>query len=230
MTFLRSLLTAKFFPALLLVTLLAACAQAPGVAPSAALKEQLQLILQQQHQQAEQLEGLQRQLAQMQQQPDDTAQIGTKFEALAEPPRREQLPPSVIPESAHQEINALTASAASYLAAFSDLASGRYDSAEIGFENFLNQFPAHQYSVNARFWLASAQNAQGKLQLAAANLQQILSDPAGGAKAAAALMKLAQIYRQEGLEVQADETLEQLRSTYPDSPEAQHFNRSEPPQ
>jgi len=136
--------------------------------------------------------------------------------------------PLVNTTTASQEISALTASASSYLAAFTELASGHYASAETGFQNFLQEFPEHQYTTNARFWLADAQSAQGKLQLAESNLRQILSDPRGQVKAPAALLKLARIYRQQGLEPQADETLEQLRSTYPDSPEAQQFSRSEP--
>ena len=230
MTFLRPLLTARLAPKLLLLLLLGACAPAPGVGPSTALKEQLQLILQQQRQQAEQLTVLQQQLAQIQQRADGGAPINETIAIQPEPPRPEPAPRMVIPESATQEINALTASAASYLAAFSDLASGRYVSAETGFQNFLNQFPEHQYSTNARFWLANAQKAQGKLEPAATNLRQILADPGGNAKTPAVLLKLAQIYRQQGQEMQADETMEQLRGSYPDSPEAQHFNRSEPPQ
>ena len=39
-------------------------------------------------------------------------------------------------------------------------------------------------------------------------------------------MQLAQIYRQQGYNLQADQLLNQLRNTYPDSPEAQHLYRS----
>jgi len=235
MTSLRPLLTFWLAPTLLSLTLLSACAPTPVAGPSVALEEQLQMILQQQQQQADQLQLLQRQLVQIQQQIAGEAQVSAQIDAHAEsaqPLPQPSLPaptaPSLSPAVASQEINALTASASSYLAAFTELASGRYAAAETGFQNFLQEFPEHQYTANARFWLAGAQAAQGKLQLAESNLRQILSDPRGRAKAPAALLKLARIYRQQGLDSQANETLEQLRSTFPDSPEAQQFSRSEP--
>lgn len=234
MTTLRPLLSFWPVPALLFLILLSACAPPAVSGPSTALKEQLQLILQQQRQQAGQIQALQQQLTQVQQQVTGETQVSEKIEAQLAPSKAEEQPgpatAPVIPATASQEITALTASASSYLAAFTDLASGRYAAAETGFQNFLKKFPDHQYTANARFWLANAQSAQGKLQLAADNLRQLLSDPKGRAKAPAALLKLAEIYRQQGQDTQADKTIEQLRSTYPDSPEAQHFDRSETPQ
>ncbi len=116
-----------------------------------------------------------------------------------------------------------------YLAAFSNLAAGRLPAAESGFQGFLREFPDHQYSPNARYWLANAQLSQGKTNLAVTNLQQIIVNPNAQAKVPAALMQLAQIYRQEGQPIQADNVLEQLRNRYPESPEAQQFYRSNEP-
>jgi len=229
MTSLRPLLTDRLFPALIFMTFLGACTPPPAGAPSTALKEQLQQLLQQQSQQTEQIQNLQQQLAQLQQQITGEAQVSAQIEARTEVPKYAPLPAPEIPAAASQEITALTASASSYLAAFTDLASGRYAAAETGFQNFLNNYPEHQYTANARYWLAKAQFAQGKLQQAATNLRQILNDPKGQAKAPAALLQLSRIYRQQGQNPQADEIIEQLRTSYPDSPEAQHFYRSETP-
>ncbi len=93
----------------------------------------------------------------------------------------------------------------------------------------MRDFPDHQYAPNARYWLANAQLSQGKTNLAINNLQIIITDPNAQNKAPAALKQLVQIYHQQGSQMQADDALEQLRNRYPESPEAQHFYRSEEP-
>ena len=220
-------------PALVALTLLSACAPPGGVAPSPALQEQFQQMLKQQSEQAELLRTLQQQVTQLQQQVEGEAQVSAKITGQPAPPQpvttpEQAAPAPIIPDTARQEITSLTASASSYLAAFSELAAGHYAAAEAGFQKFLQDFPGHQYAANARFWLASAQSAQGKLQQATDNLRLILSDPKGKDRAPAALLQLARIYRQQGLASQADEILEQLRNSYPDSQEAQHLSGSEP--
>ena len=215
-----------------LVALLSSCAPTPGMAPSGALKQQLSEIRQQQQLQATQLQQLQQQLSQLQKQlpGGDTVQenAGTRQEVTI------PTTPLVIPQpsdqfSGNQDVANVAASASSYLAAFSNLAAGNTAAAEAGFENFLREFPNHQYAPNARYWLASAQLAQGKTNPAISNLNQIITNPKAQTKAPAALLQLAQIYRQAGLTIQADNVLEQLRDRYPDSPEAQQFNRSNEP-
>ncbi len=213
---------------ILLVMLLSSCAPAPAVAPSGALSEQLQQIRQQQQQQSEQLQLLSRQMALLQE------VMGIEEMKLDEPDAVDALifevPPSTDtpappPQTAPQiELNPAVVA---YLDAFSDLASGRPDSAERGFELFLREFPDHQHSANARFWLALAQSNQGKNDLATTTLRQIISDPRAQFKAPAALMQLAAIYRQQGLNNQADTIVEQLRTSYPNSPEAQLLIRNE---
>lgn len=215
-----------------LVVLLSSCAPAPRMAPSGALKQQLSEIRQQQQRQAAQLQQLQQQLSQLQKQlpGGDTALENTGGRQEVTIPTT----PVVIPQpsdqfSANQEVADVAASASSYLAAFSNLAAGNAAAAEAGFESFLRDFTDHQYAPNARYWLASAQLAQGKTNPAISNLNQIITNPKAQIKAPAALLQLAQIYRQAGLTIQADNVLEQLRDRYPDSPEAQQFNRSNEP-
>lgn len=233
---LQRLICRAFFYLLLL--LLGACAPPTAVAPSPALKEQLQIILQQQQQQSTQIEALQQQIETLQQQLSGENQLSARIEeqlpageeaplALAPPPPLFRPPTEELPAAASQEIAQLTQSATAYLAAFTDLASGRYAAAEKGFQDFLGQFPEHQYTDNARFWLADAQQAQGKLQLAEANLKQVIDDPAGSDRIPPALLKLANIYRDQGLNLQADEVLDRLRTNYPDTVAAQQSYRSD---
>ncbi|MDA3904053.1 MAG: tetratricopeptide repeat protein [Desulfuromusa sp.] len=220
-----------------LVSLLSSCAPTPSIVPSGALQTQLHEIKQQQQQQSAQLQQLQQQFAQLQQQLIADNIISTLIQGHVETPGQPEpptVPMIVLPETSsplalNQEVVNVAASAASYLAAFSNLAAGRLLSAETGFQEFLRDFPEHQYSPNARYWLANAQLSQGKTNQAMANLQQIIVDPNAQTKAPAALMQLAQLYRQKELQIQADNVLEQLRTRYPESPEAQQLYRSNEP-
>jgi len=229
--FIRSSLICPLLSSVVLIvlaTLLSSCASAPGVAPSVALSEQLQQIRRQQEQQSEQLQLLSRQMVLLQQvmgieemkldQPDPVEAL--IFSAV--PPTDIPVPPP--PTAPQIELNPAVSA---YLDAFSHLASGRPDSAERGFEFFLREFPDHQHSANARYWLAQAQSNQGKNDLATTTLRQIISDPRAEFKAPAALMQLAAIYRRQGLNNQADTIVEQLRTGYPNSPEAQLLIRNE---
>jgi tol-pal system protein YbgF len=210
------------------IFILSACIPSPG-GPSTNLEKQIAQMQQQQSRQAEQISMLQRQLQQVQK-----IQPGESATAAAPQLRQSQgstfsageLEPLKIPAAAKRELSALADSASSYLAAFSSLAAGRYSEAESGFNSFLTNFPEHQYSPNARYWLASAQTSQGKLQAASSNLRQVVSDSKGQDRAPAALVLLAKIYRQQRFDKEADEVLEQLRSRYPESIEAQQFYRS----
>jgi len=232
--FLAPALCRLLLPALLSPLLFSGCAPTTTAGPSAALKQQFAQMQRQQQQQAEQIRALQEQLAQLQ---PEAAEFS--ITAQPEPPRQlpaiDSLRPSteevVIPAAISPELSALAGSAASYLEAFSSLAAGHYAEAENGFSQFLSSYPDHQYRPNARYWLANAQLSQGKLQLASSNLRQLLIDREGQQRAPAALVLLARVYQQQNLPEEADEVLEQLRSRYPESSEAQQlFNIAEPQQ
>ncbi|MCF6266698.1 MAG: tetratricopeptide repeat protein [Desulfuromusa sp.] len=221
-----SFLITGLVPFLGLVLLLSSCAPTPGLAPSGALKDQLREIKQQLQQQTTQLQQFQQQLAQLQQQLSGESIISNQIQGNLETPGQPTIPAPLTP---NKEAVSIAASASSYLAAFSNLAAGQMSSAEMGFQKFLRDFPAHQYSPNARYWLARAQLSQGKINLAIDNLRQIITNPNAQNKAPAALMQLARIYRQKGLQIQADNVLEQLRNSYPESQEAQQIYRSDEP-
>lgn len=202
--------------------LLNACTTPALTGPSVALKQQFAQLQQQQQLQAAQIEQLQQQLQRLQPQPSAPPLTVSEKPAPVEP-MVSVVEPKMIPATISQEISILADSASSYLAAFSNLAAGRFAAAETGFDNFLESYPQHQYSPNARYWLASAQASQGKLQSATSNLRQIIIDNQGQKRAPAALALLAKIYQQQQLTDEAEEMLQQLISRYPESSEAQQM-------
>lgn len=210
-----------------LLLLGSACAPTTTAAPSAALKQQFMQLQQQQKMQATQLQTLQEQLAQIQQRlmstPGALSAIAEQPPALSKKPQFVKTKPITIPAAISQEVSALTDSAANYLAAFSNLAAGRYPIAETGFNNFLREYPQHHYSANARYWLASSQVSQGKLRQAASNLRQVIVDNEGQDRAPSALALLARIYQQQQMTADAEEVLNQLRIRYPESKEAEQL-------
>lgn len=223
------------------ILLLSACAPAAtGLAPSGALQQQLHDMRTQQTQQAQLVQQLQQQLTQLQQQlatgetilhPSQSTSSLIDTTAPSEgltTIEPQPADPIVAPIQIHgaQEVSTVAASASSYLAAFSNLAAGRWVAAETGFQAFIDEYSDHQYAPNARYWLANAQLSQGKTDAATSNLRQIIIDPRGQSKAPAAMLQLEQLYRRQRMTLQADEIAEQLRSRYPDSQEAQYLYRS----
>jgi tol-pal system protein YbgF len=207
---------------------LSACAPAPST-PSTALRQQFETIMRQQQEQAEQLRSLQEQLTQLRLGGSTAGTIPAIPSPLPASLPNSATKTAPLPAGTASEIRELAGSAATYLAAFSDLAAERFAPAEAGFNQFLREYPDHQYAANARYWLASAQAAQNKLQAAMSNLRQLVVADKGQSKAPAAMVLLAQIYRRQDWHNEADEILEQLRNRYPDSPEAQHSYQSDKP-
>jgi len=209
---------------LLLFALLAACAPAPVGDQSSELTR----LREQQLQQQQTMLALQQQLAELQQQlattePPAGEAVSTQLTPDAEPPTEPSRNATLA------DLEDFSMAAGSYLDAFSSLAMGRYQQARDGFENFLRNYDAHRYAANARFWLAESQIALGLLQQAENNLIAISTDQ-HRQTAPAALLRLAQLYQQQSLSEQAEDILHQLRTRFPESREAQHFNRSNQPQ
>lgn len=224
----------KLISLLGLFLLLNGCVQSTAQISSSVATTQLKQLQKQQRQNTTQLNSLQQQIEQLQQQLIDNKIIvaGTSSPKKESPVSANSSQQYEAVINYHQddgEAAGIAASAASYLAAFSHLAADRPLKAETGFEAFLKSFPNHQYTPNARYWLANAQLSQGKTEQAQVNLQQLATDPKAKAKVPAALLQLAEIYRQDGKLSQANNVLEQLRNHYPDSPEAQQFYQSTEP-
>ena len=225
----------KFYVPLLtglILMALSGCAQQAAVAPSYALRTQLQEIKNQQAAQQQQLQEMKQLIGQLQGQLAAQSTPGTSTVATApvapQQPHEEQISQATIniPQLNSTEMVQIADSASSFLNAFSSLASGQYYAAENGFNSFLASYPEHQYAPNARFWLASAQAAQNKTSQAVNNLRQIVADPAGQEKAPAALVQLIQLYQQAGLQTQASEAADQLRDAYGHTAEARYYFQS----
>lgn len=218
------------------IFLLNACAPATtGLAPSGALQQQLDAIRAQQDKQAKTIAQLVEQLEQFKLQlsgsplPPTTSDQPQNHQQQSALLAEEITEPTIsfpLNRNSVREVEDVAASASSYLAAFSDLAAGRWESAEKGFSLFLASYADHQYAPNARFWMASAQLSQGKVQLATNQFLHIAADPQGSAKAPAALLQLEQIYRKQGMTLRADEIAEQLRNRFPESPEAHYIDQT----
>ncbi|HKJ04139.1 MAG TPA: tetratricopeptide repeat protein [Geopsychrobacteraceae bacterium] len=208
---------AALIAGLFLSGVLSACAPPPATSPT--LSKEMALLKQQQLQQQQTLQFIQQQLAQLQGQPP--------VESPAEPTADDGVQQDPVPVAATDEIADLVAAASSYLEAFSALTMGRYEFAKNGFNSFLDNFPAHNYAPNARYWLAEAELALGQNTQAEENLLLIANNPDQANKAPAALSRLAQLYLQQNAAEQAEDILHQLRTRFPESREAQQFNRSD---
>jgi len=225
MKFHYSFLLNRLIP-LLGILILSACVQSTQQVSTQTANSQWQKMDRQQTLQAGQIKALQQQIKQLQKLLVDKKIITANNSSTTAPPSQPLAAQPINYTVGQNEVAGIAASAASYLAAFSHLAAGQPLAAEAGFNTFLSSFPDHQYAPNARYWLANAQLSQGKTSLAQTNLQQLATNPKAKAKVPAALLQLAQIYRQKGQISQANNALEQLRNHYPESPEAQQFYRS----
>ena len=104
-----------------------------------------------------------------------------------------------------------------YLQAFGDYASGRYQSAILGFETFLQRFPNNSYASNAQFWLADCYFNQQQYALAIRQFERVLSEYSGAAKNPEALYKIAIANLQLGATDEARQAVDILNQRYPKS-------------
>lgn len=214
--------------ALLLTGLLAACTPPSPLDPT--LDSKLTRLQQQQQQQQQVLVQLQQQLEQLQQQltnpPPIAASLETETVPASPEPLGEQKSEGRITAEAG-ELALMIEAAGLYLEAFSSLSMGRYEQAGNGFSDFLSRYADHRQANNARYWLAETEIARGLQQQALNNLLQVANDTRQTGKAPAALARLAEIYQQQNMQQQAETILHQLRSRFPQSREAQLYNRSD---
>lgn len=104
-----------------------------------------------------------------------------------------------------------------YLRAFGNYANGRYDTAILGFEAFLQNFPNNSYASNAHFWMADCYLKQQQLLQASTAFGQMLQQYPQAPKAPEALLKIATIALQLDDPDQARAAVERLQRRYPDS-------------
>jgi len=104
-----------------------------------------------------------------------------------------------------------------YLRAFGNYANGRYDTAILGFDAFLQNFPNNSYASNALFWMADCYLKQQQLPKASAAFEQMLQQYPQAPKAPEALLKIATIALQLDDPDQARVAVGRLQRLYPDS-------------
>ncbi|MBN2427342.1 MAG: tol-pal system protein YbgF [Deltaproteobacteria bacterium] len=107
-----------------------------------------------------------------------------------------------------------------YLEAFGEFAAGRYESAIVKFETFLEKFPDNHYVGNARFWLGECYFSLEQFDKAVEEYNQVVNLYPHNEKVPEALMKTVQAYRRLYQEEKAEKALRFLLNNYPDSPAA----------
>jgi tol-pal system protein YbgF len=104
-----------------------------------------------------------------------------------------------------------------YLHAFANYASGRFEQASQGFENFLRLFPGSEQAGNARYWLGECYYALGRYPQAVDEFRKISEQDPQGSKTPDALLKMASALEQIEQPEEARRTLQILRDRYPAS-------------
>ncbi len=104
-----------------------------------------------------------------------------------------------------------------YTAAYLSLKSLRYDEATTAFRHFIEQHPHSIYTDQAWFWLGESLYNQKQWNEALQAYHIVASDYPQSVKHAAALLKVALLYRHEGKTDEARAILQRLLREHPDS-------------
>ncbi len=108
--------------------------------------------------------------------------------------------------------------ASDYENAFSLLKNSNFAAAEKGFASFLSNFPDHQLSSNAQYWLGETFYVRGNYERAARVFAEGYQKFPQSNKAADNLLKLGMSLAGVGNSQDACVALRQLKSDYPDGP------------
>jgi tol-pal system protein YbgF len=213
----------KYLAAVLMLGLLASCAPPSTSMQSGNLSQYMRYLQTKLDKQGEELQMVSRQLAEVQERQQQQAQ---EIEQLRQS--------SLTAEGAYQSTSLPRTSGSTamqgqdegsptevYLQAFGDYASGRYQSAILGFETFLQRFPNNSYASNAQFWLADSYFNQQQYALSIRQFERVLNEYSGAAKNPEALYKIAIAHLQLGATDEARQTIDLLNQRYPKSKAAQ---------
>jgi len=149
-------------------------------------------------------------------QPRDKTQKGTSAGQITE-----NLPSIRPPHSPPGKESASSSATETYLQAFSDYTSGRYDKAIAGFERFLEHHPDNEYAANAQFWIGECYYSQQNYTKAATHFVGMAEKHPQSARAPQALLNAAHAYHEMGHTGQAQQIVDFLRRRYPDSAAAE---------
>ena len=113
-----------------------------------------------------------------------------------------------------------------YRQSFSHYAAGRFARGVDGFQNFLRQYPEHEYAGHAEYWLGECFYSQQRYEEAVAAFKRTAENHPQGSKSPDALLKMSAALKQLGNTQHADAALQALSSRYPQSRAAQSLNRN----
>ena len=97
----------------------------------------------------------------------------------------------------------------------------RYAAARAGFEEFLAQYPSHEYAGSAQFFLGECYAAEGNTNAADAAFARVVDKYPASEKAPNALYKRAALFLKSGQRDKARSVYQQIVDKYPGTPEAE---------
>ena len=209
----------RHLAALFMLGLLASCAPPPTSMQSGDLAQDMRHLQAMLDQQGQELQMVSRQLTDLQDRQQQQAQAIEQLRQST-PTAGGAYQPTSLPGTSRttamqgQDEGSPTEV---YLQAFGDYASGRYQSAILGFETFLQRFPNNSYASNAQFWLADCYFNQQQYALAIRQFERVLTEYSGAAKNPEALYKIAIANLQLGATDEARQTVDILNQRYPKS-------------
>lgn len=109
---------------------------------------------------------------------------------------------------------------AMYQAAYSDIASGRYNLAREAFQTYLKQFSDTEVADNAQYWIGECNYATGDFAGAVAEFQKVVDNYPKGDKVPAALLKIGHSYSRLRNTEEANKCYRRLVQKYPKTSEA----------
>ncbi len=139
--------------------------------------------------------------------------------ALPEPVEAQPLDGSVPSQQAALGNAATSGADALYQQSYDDLLRRRFESAQSGFEQFLQSYRTHQLAGNAQYWLGEAHYARGDYRAAAAAFLIGYRDFHSSAKAPDSLLKLAMSLKNLGQKQQACASFAQVQQEFPNASE-----------
>lgn len=99
-----------------------------------------------------------------------------------------------------------------------ELINGKqHDAAIAAFEDFLIQYPKHDYADNALYWIGEAYYDQQMYNRALSQFEQVILQYPGGNKVPDSMLKAAFCYRELGMRTRALELFTKLISSYPET-------------
>lgn len=124
-------------------------------------------------------------------------------------------PPTARPEPAPPAVE--SAASDLYRRAFNAYRERRFGASILDFEEFLRQYPDHDYADNAQYWIGDSYYSQGEYGQAIVELNRVLELYPNEAKASDALLKIALCYEKLGELEKAKVFVRRLLDHYPQS-------------